>query len=106
MKSLIVTALILIACQGKLEAYVECQPNAAGIQCTLTHREGSHAAQVCWTYVATCRNGKELRAAQCDRVSPMSKSSHLIQLGEIRGLSECDVSVASRIDNVQVSAAD
>ena len=100
------SALSLTAgCAKEVKAYVECAPAGVGINCTITHQQGSAKAHVCWDYKVVCKNGVVSVTSTCADVAPEAKVTKMIPLADMPNSDKCDLGVSNAVENLRITAA-
>ncbi len=110
MRYLLCLALLSLAgCPGKTEkpktmVYVSCQAHENGFTCSIEHKQGDEAAQVCWDVHLSCANGKGSAVAHaCDGISPMQTRTHLVAFADFVENGPCDRLSGLSVENVALS---
>jgi hypothetical protein len=76
---------------------IECQADAAGIDCHLRHVSGGASAHVCWTVALGCQNGVEATAHACRDVKPGASATRHIAVSKIARFARCDRAVSIKL---------
>jgi hypothetical protein len=87
---------------GKAKVRVVCAGVRAGIQCTLSHKEGGATAKASWRVVVHCANGKSVTGHASGKVRPHQSQQVLLTPNELEGLHECDKATSIEVASLQV----
>lgn len=101
--------IVILAKAGKpveTRAYVSCVADPTGASCSVTHQQGTLAAEVCWDVKVGCGNGTSVVGHGCQSVQPQGKSSLLIPESQFKvsGAQRCDRMTSVAVENVVVTA--
>ena len=91
-----------------LEARVQCvsprvrqfRVHQEEYQCSVEHKAGSRALNVCWRNVLRCENGATVTGSACVVVQPRTSATRTILTASMVGVAGCDNSVSSSIMDV------
>ena len=105
--SVFLLAAALLACKksgGEVDANVSCKGAAETIDCNVTHKSGTVAANVCWDLKFTCQNGSVVNGTNfCQTVQPSATAQKRIPISELQGFDKCDKAVSSEVINLKLS---
>ncbi len=106
----VVAMVGLCGCHKETKVAVECRSAgatlSAGMACTLDHRQGDSAAQVCWDVNVSCQNGTRGKAHGCGSVDPQAKSSVVMPFTAFGGsLEKCDAVAGASVDGLVLTAS-
>lgn len=100
---LLAAALTTFACKQDVKVYVECASTGIAYACTVTHQQGSDAAEACWDVAVTCQNGTRAVGHGCQEVQPESKASKFIPVSSFTKAEQCDMAAGVAVENIKVS---
>lgn len=96
----------LFACKqgGRVDANVSCKGTSSTIDCNVTHKQGSVAANVCWDLQFTCQNGAVVTGnGFCQAVQPGAMAQKRIPITQLQGFDKCDKALSSEVINMKLS---
>lgn len=95
--TLVLVAMLAVACDKQEKVYVECQQGLTGATCTVTHQEGDDPAEACWDFRIACANGASVSASACHSVSVGEKAMRNIPVEQERIVGDCDSAVSATV---------